>query len=85
MQFDIMPWYNFGFATLFCDFRAQMSGTNSNDDEFYWHFNPYLRKDFAGGAQFRIGGYVGTTGHDLGRGGADTVGWGLATVALFAF
>jgi hypothetical protein len=80
-RFDVMPWYNFGFATLFCDFRVLINpriNSDRTENTLGWHVNPYLRKDFGGGSQMRFGGYFG----DRGNGDVD---WFMATSFLFAF
>ncbi len=65
---DIMPFYNFGFMTVYLNFRFT-SGANDpdyrghtqtknfnkdGDPSIGWHINPYIRKQI-GGSDLRIG------------------------------
>ncbi len=51
---DIMPFYNLGFATIYCNFRLVTNDPNNEDLKMGWHINPYIRKSI-GGSDMRFG------------------------------
>ncbi len=84
---DIMPFYRFSFATLYCNIRFQTGNPGENptaiankdgDGGIGWHINPYLRKQI-GGNDLRLGFML---GDDNGDG---VVEWKLPISAVVAF
>ena len=74
LKADIMPWYDFGFMTAFCNIRI----VTASSDKIGFHINPYVVKN-VGPVQLRAGALFSD------ESGSGTVSWAIPIGMVVAF